>query len=178
MNPNVYISFHDENQRQCQTIAAFLTENNYAVRYVPTDHVIADRQPAHILQDLVKMFYEPSDVVVCILGSQSANLTHVDVELYHALSGKPGVRKGIVALLMERPDISLEKIKAGNQRALSAIPPRLEKNLGYVELATFSRYRDLPQILNAAWKKAKDASVKVEVGPAPAAIKKGRYHDQ
>ncbi len=178
MNPNVYLSYHDANEKQCATIAAFLKENNYAVRYVPTDYVVGDRQPAHILQDLVKLFYDPSDVLVCILGSQTADLTHVDVELHHALSGKPGVRKGIVLLLMERPDVSLDKIRAKNPKALQAIPDRLHKNLGYVELATFSRYRDLPVILNTAWKKAKDASVPVEVGSSPAAIKKGRYHDQ
>lgn len=177
-NPSVFVSYDAANARQCQTVTGYLRDTGHSAKCVPADHVVPDKSPQHILQDLVKTFYDPSDVVVCILGPSTAAKAHVDAELHHALSGKPGIRKGIVLLVMESPDVSPDKIRAGAPKALLTVPERLRKNLRYVELAGFSRYRDLPALCQAAWKKARDPAVSVDPGGTPASLKKGPYHDQ
>jgi len=177
-NPNVFLSYDAANARQCQTVMGYLKETGHPATCVPADYAVPDKSPQHILQELSKTFYGPSDVVVCVVGPTTSTKAHVDVELHHALLGKPGIRKGIVLLMMESPDVSLDKIRAGAPKAIQAIPERLRKNLAYVELATFSRYRDLPVLCQTAWKKAKDPAVVADPGAAPAALRKGAYHDQ
>ncbi|MFA5005900.1 MAG: hypothetical protein WC509_00310 [Candidatus Izemoplasmatales bacterium] len=177
-NPNVFLCYDSPNAKQCQTVMGYLKETGHSAKCVPADFAVPDKSPQHILQDLVKTFYDPSDVVVCVVGPTTSMKAHVDQELHHALLGKTGIRKGIVLLMMESPDVSLDKIRAGAPKALQAIPERLRKNLPYVELATFSRYRDLPALCQAAWKKAKDPAIAVDPGAAPAGIRKGSYHEQ
>jgi len=178
MKPNVFISYHSDNAKQARAVEAFLTQAGCQARTIPEDFVAEDKTPQHIMQDLVRRFIDPSDVLVCIIGPATAGTAYADNELHHALKGGPHVRKGIVALLMENTGITLAKIRPGDPKTEAVVPERLRRNLGYAEFAFFSTYRSLEAMMAKALKKARDAAMDVMNEPLPIPLKKGLYHHQ
>lgn len=79
------------------------------------------------------------DVLLCLIGQETYRRPHVDREIHTALKGDPGVRLGIVGVLLSTRGDSLDRPNN------ATIPAKIRDNSNYV---VWTEYNDLNSKLN------------------------------
>lgn len=152
----VFISYHRADLKQMVKLRTVLEDSGHIV--VALENVPEFEGEYHeyikntIIQDL-----KSCDVIVCLVGKLTYSRPHVDHEINVSLSGGVGIRKGIVALMIENRDDSITEIN------LDTFPTRLQNNKKYICLSSFCTINtNIDKKLKLAVKNAKDATIKVD----------------
>ena len=129
----VFISYHRADRRY--RIKAENILRNVGVEYyaVPED-VNFNGWSAQEINRFICSEHQECDVLLCLIGQETYRRPHVDREIHTALKGDPGVRLGIVGVLLSTRGDSLDRPNN------ATIPAKLRDNSNYV---VWTEYNDL-----------------------------------
>jgi len=153
----VFISYHRSDSKQKNILVNFLIKKR--INYYVVDEMFSFNGLYHQeIASIVVSNMEDCDVTICLIGKETYSRPHIEHELKATLKGEPGVRKGLVGLLLESRE---DTINALDKQTL---PDRIRENLdnNYVVLGQFASFRDKLEgyIKKANQIRRKDISVK------------------
>lgn len=152
----LFISYHLADTKYVRRLKKLLDENSIDYYSVPenTDFTgIHNEEISKIILSKMKSCH----ILLCVVGLETYKRPHVDYELHQALKGGVGKRLGIIGLMLETRDDSINNVD------LNTFPNRLEDNLDYIALtqnASFSH--KLIDIINEANDKRNDKDIQVD----------------
>lgn len=131
----VFISYNKMDSKYKERLVRLLDDVNITHYCVPEDITFTGKDFESYYHEFKKEL-SSCDVVICLIGKNTYNKTHVDFEINEALKGGPSTRKGIVALLLESRKDTKSNI---NYRTF---PVRLVDNMenGYVITENFDEF--------------------------------------
>lgn len=168
----VFISYHRADARQKDKTIKLLSANNIEYYSVPENYSFDGRSHQAIATFLANEIKQ-CDVLLCIVGKDTYSRPHVDNEIYAALKGAVGVRKGIVAALLENRNDSINSID------FDTFPTKLAENFDYIVLEQFSAIADkklIPAITQAETN-SKNRALQSNCGNPPMQLRRGKYFD-
>lgn len=141
----VFISYHRADTKYRHKLENIL--NNAGIDYyaVPEDADFNGKR-AETIKTYICNRLKECDVMICLIGKETYKRPHVDREIHTALKGEPGVRLGIVGVLLDNRGDSLDNIN------LSTFPSKLWDNKSYV---VWTEYKDLNSKVNELIEQAK-----------------------
>ena len=130
----VFISYHRADTKQEEILEKILNDNNIEFYSVPKDANFDNWSQEHIAQVICDNMKD-CDILICLIGKETYSRPNVDREIHEALKGKPGVRKGIIALLIENRNDSKFNINK------KTFPAKLLQNKDYVVIEQFGSFK-------------------------------------
>ena len=144
----VFISYHRADTKYRHKVGNIL--NNAEIDYyaVPEDADFNGKR-AETIKTYICNRLKECDVMICLIGKETYKRPHIDREIHTALKGEPGVRLGIIGVLLDNRGDSLSNVN------LSTFPAKLWDNKNYV---VWTEYKDLNKSVNELVKQAKSNS--------------------
>ena len=96
----VFISYHLADKKHKNKIEEILIENNIDYYSVPEDMDVNGLSHQAISEMIISNM-DDCDVTFCIIGNETYSRPHVDHELKATLKGGPGIRKGLIGIMLE-----------------------------------------------------------------------------
>ena len=129
----VFISYHRADTKYRHKVENIL--NNAGIDYyaVPEDADFNGKK-AEAIKTFICNRLKECDVMMCLIGRETYKRPHVDREIHTALKGEPGVRLGIIGVLLDTRGDTLKDID------LKSFPVKLWDNKNYV---VWTEYKDL-----------------------------------
>ena len=129
----VFISYHRADSYYRHKVENML--NNVGIDYyaVPEDADFNGKS-AETIKTFICNRLKECDVLLCLIGQETYRRPHVDREIHTALKGDPGVRLGIVGVLLSTRGDNLDSPNN------ATIPAKLRYNDDYV---VWTEYNDL-----------------------------------
>lgn len=96
-------------------------------------------------------------ILLCIVGTETYTRPHVDYEIHQALKGCVGKRLGIITVLLEAREDSINDIN------YVTFPPRLSDNENYIVLEqNASLFDQIDDCINQANKNRNDSKLEID----------------
>ncbi len=140
----VFISYHRADTAEKDNIVELLEKNNISYYSVPEDRRFDGCNHQEIVTSIGAELNK-CDVLLCIVGQNTFSRPHVDIEIHSALKGGIGVRKGIVAVMLENRGDNKNNID------YNTFSTKLAENKDYIVLEQYASIHDrlLPAIKQA-----------------------------
>lgn len=167
----VFISYHRADRRY--RIKAENILRNVGVEYyaVPED-VNFNGWSAQEINRFICRELQECDVLLCLIGQETYRRPHVDREIHTALKGDPGVRLGIVGVLLSTRGDSLDSPNN------ATIPAKLRDNSNYV---VWTEYNDLNSnirdLIDEAYENSLDRRLQTNHSNPCMALRTALYYD-
>lgn len=167
----VFISYHRADTKYRHRIEAILQESCIPYYAVPEDTIFDGMHNQAIKDQIVNKIYD-CDVLICIVGKETYTRGHVDWELYTALKGQVGKRKGAVAILVESRRDSKYNID------YNTFPNRLQDNEDYIVIEQYASIADkLLKAIDEAEENRNDRRLQVNNQRPPMQLRAKYYYD-
>jgi hypothetical protein len=168
----VFISYHRQDSQYKNYIISILEENNIQYYVVPENFNVDGLHHQHIASQIIGNMND-CDILICIVGRLTHTRPHVDWEIHQGLRGGVGVRRGIVAIMLETRGDSKNNIN------LETFPVRLAQNTNYIVIEQFATIRDrLLKALETARINRSKVRLQTNHGNPVMQLRSGRYFDQ
>ena len=167
----VFISYHRKDSKQKERLQELLKSNNISFYSVPDNHNFDGKNHQTIMTMLASEISK-CDVVICVIGKETYTRPHVDHELHFAFKGDAGVRKGVVAVMLENRSDSKKNIEK------KTFPERLIDNLNYVVVEQYASIADkLVEAIKKAQVNRKDKMLQTSHSSPVMQLRAGNYYD-
>ena len=169
--PKIFISYHRADKKYKDTILKMLKEHGYRHFCVDEDESFNGWKHQHIADNICSKMVD-CDVLLCIVGKETYSRPHVDWEIHAALKGGVGYRKGIVAVMLEKRQDSINNID------FNTFPTKLQDNLDYVVLEQYASIDSrMEYAIECALENKDDDSIEVTHKNPVMKLRAGKYYD-
>lgn len=168
----VFISYHREDTKYKNRIIKIFKKNLIKYYCVPDDQNF-DGWAHEKIADYIRSSLKECDILLCIVGRNTYQRPHVDNEIHFALKGDVGIRKGIVAVMLENRQDSKNKIN------IETFPVKLRQNIEYVILEQFASLdNNLISDLKKAETNRNNPNLKTNHTNKVMKLRCGKYYDE
>lgn len=149
----VFISYHRADTKYRHKLENIL--NNAGIEYyaVP-EKTNFNGKKAETIKTFICNRLKECNVMICLIGKETYKRPHVDREIHTALKGEPGVRLGIIGVMLNNRGDSLKNIN------LRTFPAKLWDNKDYV---VWTEYKDLNSNITKLVQQAKKNSYDIKL---------------
>lgn len=169
--PKIFVSYHRADKKYKDKVVEFLSEFGYGYFCVDEDESFNGWKHQHIA-DYICSKMKDCDVLLCIVGKETYSRPHVDWEIHTALKGGIGKRKGIVVVMLEKRQDSINNIDD------DTFPTKLQENLEYIVLEQFASIeKRIEYAIETAIKNRDDNGLAVTHRNPVMQLRAGKYYD-
>lgn len=133
----VFVSYYRKDSKQKNLLIDFLI-NKKIDYYVVDEKYKFDGMYHQEIANIVIENMKDCDVTICLIGKETYTRPHIEHELKATLKGGAGERRGLVGLILENREDSINKLNT------DTLPDRIRENLNnkYVVLGQFASFKD------------------------------------
>lgn len=169
--PKIFISYHRADKKYKDRILDILDEFGYRYFCVDENESFNGWTHQNIANQICSKM-EACDVLLCIVGKETYSRPHVDWEIHTALKGGVGNRKGIIAVMLEKRQDSINNID------FDTFPTKLQDNLDYVVLEQYASIDSrMEYAIECALENKDNDSIKVTHKNPVMKLRAGKYYD-
>lgn len=167
----VFISYHRADRRY-RIKAENILRNVGIEYYAVPENVNFNGWSAQEINRFICRKLQECDVLLCLIGQETYRRPHVDREIHTALKGDPGVRLGIVGVLLSTRGDSLDRPNK------ATIPAKLRDNDDYV---VWTEYNELNSnicgLIEEAYSRSRDKRLQTNHSNPCMALRTTLYYE-
>lgn len=169
--PKIFVSYHRADKKYKDKILEILAGLRYRYFCVDEDESFNGWTHQHIADHICSKMGD-CDVLLCIVGKETYSRPHVDWEIHTALKGGIGKRRGIVAVMLEKRQDSINDID------YDTFPTKLQENLEYIVLEQYASIENrIEYAIETAIENRDDNSIAVTHKNPVMQLRAGKYYD-
>lgn len=167
----VFISYHRADTKYRHKVETIL--NNAGIDYYAvSEDADFNGKKAETIKNFICNRLKKCDVLICLIGKETYKRPHIDREIHTALKGEPGVRLGIIGVLLDSRGDSLYDVD------LNTFPTKLWDNKNYVVLTAYKDLnRDIIELVEQAANNSHNKKLQTNHSNHCMPLRAGRYYD-
>ena len=167
----VFISYHRADTKEREYIEELLKANSVLYYAVPKN-INFDGKHHQYIKDIILQGMNDCDALLCIVGKETYARPHVDWELHEALKGDVNIRRGVLAVMLEKRGDSKNNIN------YDSFPNRLQDNEDYIIVEQYASLQDrLVDALREALNNKNDKDIQTTNKRKLMQLRSGKYYD-